>query len=166
MIKHNSSIKGKPKFIYDKLDEKFKLYHQFHSAETGQKPILQQADSKTDENHMGEILKHFNSQHQDRSEPKNNSGLKINEKILPKKEIISRQSNASKKVDSIGELHHNSILDMFKNFSLKLQHQNGPQLLSSKKEEAPNKESDGNNKSGMTQCVNSRIPKGMRFLLY
>ncbi|HLC62285.1 MAG TPA: ATPase, T2SS/T4P/T4SS family [Candidatus Nanoarchaeia archaeon] len=142
MVSHSKAKKSKPTYVYNKLDEKFKLYHKLHSAETGQKEPLQQIVSKPEAGKITGVLKHFNPLHHGISEPKRGSAVKIDEKIPPKKEIISEQGNSAQKNDLGGRPHHTSILDRFRNFSMKTHHEDIPQPLSSKKEdEADNKDS-------------------------
>ena len=120
MVNHSKSKKGKPRYVYNKLDEKFKLYHKIHSAEAGHKAAPPQIDSKPEAKKFAGVLKHFNPIHH---EPKKDSDLKINEKILPEKEISSGQFKAAQKANSEGNPHHASILDRFKNFRSKSHHE-------------------------------------------
>jgi len=91
VVSHSKAKKSKPTYVYNKLDEKFKLYHKLHSAETGQKEPLQQIVSKPEAGKITGVLKHFNPLHHGISEPKRGSAVKIDEKIPPKKEIISER---------------------------------------------------------------------------
>ena len=119
MVSHSKAKKSKPTYVYNKLDEKFKLYHKLHSAETGQKEPLQQIVSKPEAGKITGVLKHFNPLHHGISEPKRGSAVKIDEKIPPKKEIISEQGNSAQKNDLGGRPHHTSILDRFWHFAIK-----------------------------------------------
>ena len=155
MVNHGRSKKGKPTYVYNKLDEKFKLYHKLHSAETEYKAASPQAASKPEAKNIAGVLKHFNPLHHKPPEPKKDSALKIDEKILPEKEISSEQFKAAQKESSEEKPHHTSILDRFKNFRMKSHHENIAQLPSSEKEVDVDDTSSGSltQNAGITQQV-------------
>jgi len=132
--KQGSLKKDKTKYIYKKLDEKFKLYHEAHSAEINHKAPVPQVDSKPASKNIMGILQHFNPLHHGASEPKKDSALKIDEKILPKMDIHSGQSKATQNGNSDDKPHHASVLDRFKNFGLKPHHENSSQSAYPKKD--------------------------------